>query len=54
MKRCCFVLIVVLYTIQLAGCDRQESLLAEDNDFESTIPISSPIAEVSDILEKDY
>lgn len=52
MKRCCFALVIMLYTIQLVGCDRQESTLTEDNAFEPTI--SSPMAEELDILEEDY
>lgn len=54
MKRCCFVLVIILYTIQLVGCDRQESAPTEDDVLELTIPISSSKAEEHDISETGY
>lgn len=51
MKRYCFAQVIMLYTLWLVGCGRQENTLLEENAFDPTISLS--MAEKLDILEED-
>ena len=54
MKRCYFVLIIMLYTILPTGCSRQGNTMTENEILGQTIPIStSPVVD-NNISEIDY